>query len=305
MSKKNEYYKVLGLKKDASQQDIKKNYHKLALKYHPDKHSNKEEAENKFHEIHNAYSVLGDQSKRDIYDNYGQDGLDFTQKCDDMLSSNYANKFHEKGFRGGNKSAFDVLKDIMADKDDDSDSGNNRDSKEGDYHNSFRNFINKAMFDEDVENEKSNFCDTYIPTFMNTGFNSSLASMMKSTPDSKTETSYFSFSSTVLSGDTRYTNTQTTVIMNGNVKTTTSEKYSNRDKVIENSSTREYQTSDLQNQQKAKTSLDKDICADSGLSKKSKQIRKVPGESGQAKKEKNVQGSNVAKKTKLNSKDNN
>lgn len=103
------------------------------------------------------------------------------------------------------------------------------------------------MFDEDHDTKNANFCDTYIPTFMNTGFNSTLASMMRGGQDSKSESSYFSFTSTVLSGDnSTYTNTQTTVIKNGNVKSTTKEKYTHRDKVIENSTTHEYKASDLQ-----------------------------------------------------------
>ncbi|NXQ32892.1 DNJB8 protein, partial [Alaudala cheleensis] len=64
-----DYYKVLGLQKDASQDDIKKSYHKLALKWHPDKNPrNKEEAEKKFKEIVEAYEILSDPQKRSVYD---------------------------------------------------------------------------------------------------------------------------------------------------------------------------------------------------------------------------------------------
>ncbi|NWS31955.1 DNJB8 protein, partial [Polioptila caerulea] len=64
-----DYYKVLGLQKDASQDDIKKSYHKLALKWHPDKNPrNKEEAEKKFKEIVEAYEILSDPQKRTCYD---------------------------------------------------------------------------------------------------------------------------------------------------------------------------------------------------------------------------------------------
>lgn len=63
------YYKVLGLQKNASQDDIKKSYHKLALKWHPDKNpNNKEEAEKKFKAVVEAYSVLSDPKKRSLYD---------------------------------------------------------------------------------------------------------------------------------------------------------------------------------------------------------------------------------------------
>ncbi|NXO07625.1 DNJB8 protein, partial [Oriolus oriolus] len=64
-----DYYDVLGLQKDASQDDIKKSYHKLALKWHPDKNPrNKEEAEKKFKEIVEAYETLSDPEKRSLYD---------------------------------------------------------------------------------------------------------------------------------------------------------------------------------------------------------------------------------------------
>ncbi|NWH60847.1 DNJB8 protein, partial [Geococcyx californianus] len=64
-----DYYKVLGLQKNASQDDVKKSYRKLALKLHPDKNpNNKEEAEKKFKEITEAYKVLSDPQKRLLYD---------------------------------------------------------------------------------------------------------------------------------------------------------------------------------------------------------------------------------------------
>jgi len=71
-----DYYKVLGLKKGASPTDVKKAYHQLALKYHPDKNpNNKEEAEKKFKEVSEAYDVLSDEKKRQVYDQFGEEGL--------------------------------------------------------------------------------------------------------------------------------------------------------------------------------------------------------------------------------------
>ncbi|XP_074857702.1 dnaJ homolog subfamily B member 2-like [Carettochelys insculpta] len=71
-----EYYEVLGVPRNASSDDIKKAYRKAALKWHPDKNpENKEHAEQKFKEIAEAYEVLSDKEKRDIYDRYGKDGL--------------------------------------------------------------------------------------------------------------------------------------------------------------------------------------------------------------------------------------
>lgn len=71
-----EYYNILEVPKSASEQDIKKAYRKLALKWHPDKNpDNKEEAEEKFKLISEAYDVLSDKEKRRIYDKYGKEGL--------------------------------------------------------------------------------------------------------------------------------------------------------------------------------------------------------------------------------------
>ncbi|XP_074925940.1 dnaJ homolog subfamily B member 2-like [Chelonoidis abingdonii] len=71
-----EYYEALGIPRSASSDDIKKAYRRAALKWHPDKNQeNKEHAERKFKEIAEAYEVLSDKSKRDLYDRYGKDGL--------------------------------------------------------------------------------------------------------------------------------------------------------------------------------------------------------------------------------------
>merc|ERR1712159_105532 len=65
------YYKRLGVEKDASMAQIKKAYHKKALKEHPDKGGDPE----KFKEITAAYEVLSDKEKREVYDKYGEEGL--------------------------------------------------------------------------------------------------------------------------------------------------------------------------------------------------------------------------------------
>ncbi|XP_011207699.1 dnaJ homolog subfamily C member 5 homolog isoform X3 [Bactrocera dorsalis] len=68
-------YQILGLPKTATADDIKKTYRKLALKYHPDKNPNNTDAAEKFKEVNRAHSILSDQTKRNIYDNYGSLGL--------------------------------------------------------------------------------------------------------------------------------------------------------------------------------------------------------------------------------------
>ena len=69
-----DYYKILGLSRGASEEDIKKAYRKMALKYHPDKNKTAG-AEEKFKEIAEAYEVLSDPKKRGVYDQYGEEGL--------------------------------------------------------------------------------------------------------------------------------------------------------------------------------------------------------------------------------------
>ncbi|CAN7056322.1 hypothetical protein IGI04_014106 [Brassica rapa subsp. trilocularis] len=69
------YYDVLQVPKGASDEQIKRAYRKLALKYHPDKNQGNEEATRKFADINNAYEVLSDEEKREIYNKYGEEGL--------------------------------------------------------------------------------------------------------------------------------------------------------------------------------------------------------------------------------------
>ena len=63
-----DYYKILGVERNASADDIKKAYRKLAIKYHPDKNPNNKASEEKFKEINEANEVLGDPEKRKKYD---------------------------------------------------------------------------------------------------------------------------------------------------------------------------------------------------------------------------------------------
>ncbi len=68
---KRDYYEVLGLQKDAAKDDIKRAYRKLAIQYHPDKNPGDKNAEEKFKEATEAYEVLGDDQKRQAYDQFG------------------------------------------------------------------------------------------------------------------------------------------------------------------------------------------------------------------------------------------
>lgn len=74
-----DYYNVLGVKENASQDEIKKAYRKLARKFHPDMNKDDAQAENKFKEINEAYEVLGDEEKRKKYDQFGSQWEQYTQ----------------------------------------------------------------------------------------------------------------------------------------------------------------------------------------------------------------------------------
>jgi len=76
MAEKRDYYEMLGLKKEASEDEIKKAFRKKAMKYHPDKNPGDKTAEEKFKEVNEAYGILSDVEKRDKYDRFGFAGVD-------------------------------------------------------------------------------------------------------------------------------------------------------------------------------------------------------------------------------------
>jgi molecular chaperone DnaJ len=76
MSPKRDYYEVLGLARDASSEDLRKAYKREALKHHPDRNPGDATAESKFKEVNEAYQVLSDEQKRNIYDQFGHAGLE-------------------------------------------------------------------------------------------------------------------------------------------------------------------------------------------------------------------------------------
>jgi molecular chaperone DnaJ len=76
MANKRDYYTVLGLTRDATEDDLKKAYRKLAMKHHPDRNPDDKSAEEKFKELKEAYEVLSDPKKRAAYDQFGHAGVD-------------------------------------------------------------------------------------------------------------------------------------------------------------------------------------------------------------------------------------
>jgi molecular chaperone DnaJ len=106
---KRDYYEILGLKKGAEKEEIKKAYRKLALKYHPDKNKSAD-AEEKFKEISEAYGVLSDEKKRSQYDQFGHAGIDSRYSQEDIFRNiNVDDIFGDLGFGGGFGSIFDVF----------------------------------------------------------------------------------------------------------------------------------------------------------------------------------------------------
>ncbi len=73
---KRDFYEILGVAKNASEEEIKKSYRKLAMKYHPDRNPDSKESEEKFKEVKEAYEMLTNADKREAYDRYGHAGVD-------------------------------------------------------------------------------------------------------------------------------------------------------------------------------------------------------------------------------------
>ena len=111
-----DYYKLLGVKRNASKQEIKKAFKKLSLKYHPDKNKdNPKKAKEMFIKIANAYEVLSDDEKRKIYDQYGEEGIKASEQAggasshfnfENMNFEDIFSQFFGGGSGGGAKFTF-------------------------------------------------------------------------------------------------------------------------------------------------------------------------------------------------------
>lgn len=112
MTTKRDYYEILGVSKSASIDEIKKAYRQLALKFHPDRVAadQKKDAEEKFKEISEAYAVLSDQQKRQLYDQYGHAGIDQKYAYEDIFKgADFTSVFQGMGGAGGFGSIFEDL----------------------------------------------------------------------------------------------------------------------------------------------------------------------------------------------------
>lgn len=112
MATKRDYYEILGVKKSASLDEIKKAYREMALRYHPDRvpHEQKKEAEEKFKEISEAYAVLSDSSKRALYDQYGHSGIDQKYAYEDIFKgADFSSVFQDLGDFGFGAGIFDEI----------------------------------------------------------------------------------------------------------------------------------------------------------------------------------------------------
>jgi len=140
---KRDLYEALGVKKNATKDEIRKAYRKLARQYHPDVNPGDKDAESRFKDISTAYDVLGDAEKRKLYDEFGEEGLQAGFDADKARSfkrwQDQARRTGGFGFGGGG-GGFENLGDIFGDV-----------FRGGGFEGRFRDMHNAPRRGEDVE----------------------------------------------------------------------------------------------------------------------------------------------------------
>ncbi|MEW6013621.1 MAG: DnaJ domain-containing protein, partial [Elusimicrobiota bacterium] len=141
-----DYYKILGVERTATENEIKSAYRKLAMKYHPDRNPGNKEAESKFKEINEAYEVLSDPQKRKLYDSLGenwQNGQNF-EPPPDFKNFNHGNfRFHTN--YASNAEFSDFFKTIFG----------NFSFFDTDENNSYRNVFDESDFFESAGRKRN------------------------------------------------------------------------------------------------------------------------------------------------------
>ena len=142
---KRDYYEVLGVSRDVSDGDLKISYRRLAMKYHPDRNANDEQAAVKFKEAKEAYDVLSDSQKRAIYDQYGHEGLE-----------------RQGGFSQGGADFGDIFGDIFGDVFGGGRGGQNRAYRGADLQYNLELSLEQAVFgtESDIEVASRQTCET-------------------------------------------------------------------------------------------------------------------------------------------------
>jgi molecular chaperone DnaJ len=109
MESKKDYYEILGVPRDANKEEIKKAYRKLAFQYHPDRNKSPE-AEEKFKELSEAYAILSDDEKRQLYDQFGHEGIEGSYSQEDIFrGAHFEDIFRDMGFDFGFGDIFDMF----------------------------------------------------------------------------------------------------------------------------------------------------------------------------------------------------
>lgn len=150
MTKKRDYYEVLGLNKNADQNAIKKAYRKLAKKYHPDTNAGNAVAEEKFKEVTEAYNVLSDTEKKKLYDQFGHAAFD-----GGMGAAGHEREAYSSGFGTGNRWSYGGADDGYQEFHFEGNSGNMDDIFEQIFGNSFQGGFSKDFRQETYQRKGS------------------------------------------------------------------------------------------------------------------------------------------------------